>query len=139
MGWVVFSNIPLGVITVKVYNWMNMDVLRTGNFEGEALEMTKLGSFILELLRLCVLLVLTLFILGGVERFIYQSIFGQPVYNWSMALGNLLLFFMMYRNHFQFKGWYKSQKNQKLTILTTRIITVISLGLIILPIGRLSL
>lgn len=135
MGWVVFSNIPLGVITVKVYNWMNMDVLRTENFEGEALEMTKLGSFILELLRMCVLLTLTLFILGGVERFIYQSIFGQPVYNWSMALGNLLIFFMLYRNHFQFKGWYKSQKNQKLTILTTRITTVISLGLIILPIG----
>lgn len=139
MGWVVFSNIPLGVITVKVYNWMNMDVLHTENFEGEALEMTKLGSFILELLRMCVLLMLTLFILGGVERFIYQSIFGQPVYNWSMALGNLLIFFMLYRNHFQFKGWYKSQKNQKLTILTTRITTVISLGLIILPIGRLSL
>lgn len=139
MGWVVFSNIPLGVITVKVYNWMNMDVLHTENFEGEALEMTKLGSFILELLRMCVLLMLTLFILGGVERFIYQSIFGQPVYNWSMALGNLLIFFMLYRNHFQFKGWYKSHKNQKLTILTTRIITVISLGLIILPIGRLSL
>lgn len=135
MGWVVFSNIPLGVITVKVYNWMNMDVLHTENFEGEALEMTKLGSFILELLRMCVLLMLTLFILGGVERFIYQSIFGQPVYNWSMALGNLLIFFMLYRNHFQFKGWYKSQKNQKLTILTTRITTVISLGLIILPIG----
>lgn len=139
MGWVVFSNIPLGVITVKVYNWMNMDVLHTENFEGEALEMTKLGSFILELLRMCVLLMLTLFILGGVERFIYQSIFGQPVYNWSMALGNLLIFFMLYRNHFQFKGWYKSQKNQKLTILTTRITTVISLGLIIQPIGRLSL
>lgn|GEM_PF-950426 len=135
MGWVVFLNIPLEVITVKVYNWMNMDVLRTENFEGEALEMTKLGSFILELLRMCVLLVLTLFILGGVERFIYQSIFGQPMYNWSMALGNLLIFFMLYRNHFQFKGWYKSHKNQKLTILTTRITMVVSLGLIILPIG----
>ncbi|MEK5439245.1 hypothetical protein MHI27_05675 [Paenibacillus sp. FSL H8-0261] len=124
---------------VKVYNWMNMDVLRIENLEGKAVEMTKFGSFILELLRMCVLLVLTLFILGGVERFIYQSIFGQPVYNWSMALGNLLIFFMLYRNHFQFKGWYKSQKNQKLTILTTRITTVISLGLIILPIVRLSL
>ncbi|MFD5019056.1 hypothetical protein ACFWMP_09120 [Paenibacillus sp. NPDC058367] len=128
-------NIPLGVITVKVYNWMNMDVLRTENLEGKAVEMTKFGSFILELLRMCVLLVLTLFILGGVERFIYQSIFGQPMYNWSMALGNLLIFFMLYRNHFQFKGWYKSQKNQKLTILTTRITMVVSLGLIILPIG----
>lgn len=135
MGGVVFLNIPLGVITVKVYNWMNMDVLRTENLEGKAVEMTKFGSFILELLRMCVLLVLTLFILGGVERFIYQSIFGQPMYNWSMALGNLLIFFMLYRNHFQFKGWYKSQKNQKLTILTTRITMVVSLGLIILPIG----
>lgn len=98
-------------------------------------EMIKLGSFIVELFRLCVLLMLTLIILAGVERFVYQSIFGQPVYNWSMALGNLMIFFMLYRNHFQFKGWYRSEKNVKLPILTTRIITVISLGLIILPIG----
>lgn len=79
MGWVVFSNIPLGVITVKVYNWMNMDVLHTENFEGEALEMTKLGSFILELLRMCVLLMLTLFILGGVEIYI-------SIYIWSACV-----------------------------------------------------
>ncbi|OZQ62952.1 hypothetical protein CA600_20695 [Paenibacillus sp. VTT E-133280] len=97
--------------------------------------MMKFASFIVELFRLCILLVLTLFILGGAERFVYQSIFGQPVYNWSMALGNVLIFFMLYRNHFQFKGWYKSEKNIKLTLLTTRIITVISLGLILLPIG----
>ncbi|MEK5395148.1 hypothetical protein ACN6KS_05580 [Paenibacillus nitricinens] len=97
--------------------------------------MMKFASFIVELFRLCILLVLTLFILGGAERFVYQSIFGQPVYNWSMALGNVLIFFMLYRNHFQFKGWYKSEKNVKLTLLTTRIITVISLGLILLPIG----
>ncbi|MEK4186448.1 MULTISPECIES: hypothetical protein [Paenibacillus] len=97
--------------------------------------MLKLGSFILELLRLCILLVLTLLVLGWAERLIYQLIFGQPVYSWSMGFGNLLLFFMLYRNHFQFKGWYKSEKNQKLTLLTTRIITVISIGLIILPLG----
>lgn len=97
--------------------------------------MIKLGSFIVELFRLSVLLVLTLFVLGGVERFIYQTIFGQPVYNWSMALGNVLIFFILYRNHFQFKGWYKSDKNVKLTILTTRIMTVISIGLVILPFG----
>ncbi|OMD09901.1 hypothetical protein BJP47_28310 [Paenibacillus odorifer] len=98
-------------------------------------ELLKLGSFILELLRLCILLVLTLLVLGWAERLIYQLIFGQPVYSWSMGFGNLLLFFMLYRNHFQFKGWYKSEKNQKLTLLTTRIITVISIGLIILPLG----
>lgn len=68
MGWVVFSNIPLGVITVKVYNWMNMDVLRIENLEGKAVEMTKFGSFILELLRLCVLLVLTLCLKVGTNR-----------------------------------------------------------------------
>lgn len=78
MGGVVFLNIPLGVITVKVYNWMNMDVLRTENLEGKAVEMTKFGSFILELLRMCVLLVLTLFILGGVE--IYISIYIWSAY-----------------------------------------------------------
>ena len=96
--------------------------------------MLKLVSFIFELLRLCILLVLTLFVLGGLERMIYQLIFDQTIYNWSMTLGNIIIFLVLYRNYFQFKGWYKSEKNKRLNKISTRGLTVISLGLLILPI-----
>lgn len=96
--------------------------------------MLKLVSFIFELLRLCTLLVLTLFVLGGLERMIYQLIFDQSIYHWSMALGNIIIFLVLYRNHFQFQGWYKSENNKKLNKISTRSLIVISLGLLIIPI-----
>lgn len=96
--------------------------------------MLKLGSFILELLRMCILLILTLLILGGLERLIYSIMLGTPLYNWSMGIGNIVLFFILYRNYFQFMGWYKSAKNQKLNTSTTIGLAVISLMLIVIPI-----
>lgn len=95
--------------------------------------MMKLGSFILEILRLCVLLIVTLIVLGGLERLAYEAIVGHPIDSWSIGIGNLMIFFVLYRNYLQFKGWYKSEKNQKLHPLTTRILTVISLVLIMIP------
>lgn len=97
--------------------------------------MMKLGSFILEILRLCLLFIITLFVFGGLERLVYKAIVGHPIDNWSMGIGNIILFFVLYRNYFQFKGWYKSEKNQKLRPLTTRILTVLSLILIMVPLG----
>ena len=97
--------------------------------------MLKLFSFILELMRLCVLLVLTLVILGGLERILYQLLFGSPIYYGTMGLGNFLLFFVLYRNYFQFKGWYKSEKNVKLSRNLTRSLIAISFVLILIPIG----
>lgn len=96
--------------------------------------MLKLASFILELLRMCVLLILTLLILGGLERLIYSIMLGTPLYNWSMGIGNIVLFFILYRNYFQFMGWYKSVKNQRLSTSITRSLAVISMILIIIPI-----
>lgn len=95
--------------------------------------MMRLGSFILEILRLGVLLVATLFILGGLESLVYEAIVGHVVESWSIAIGNSMIFFVLYRNYFQFKGWYKSEKNQKLHPITTRILMVISLVLIMIP------
>lgn len=95
--------------------------------------MMRLGSFILEILRLGVLLVATLFILGGLESLVYEAIVGDVVESWSIAIGNSMIFFVLYRNYFQFKGWYKSEKNQKLHPITTSILMVISLVLIMIP------
>jgi len=96
--------------------------------------MFKWVSFILELLRLCILLVLTLLILGGLERIIYKMMFGEPIYHWSMTLGNMIIFLVLYRNYFQFKGWYISEHNKKLNKISTRSLTAISLALLIIPI-----
>lgn len=74
--------------------------------------MQKFVSFILELLRLSILLGLTLLLLGGMERIIYEVIKGKAIFHWSMTVGNIIIFFILYRNYFQFKGWYKSQKQE---------------------------
>ena len=97
--------------------------------------MLKLLSFVLELLRLCILFVLTLLILGWLEKNLYELIFGIEIYYSSMTLGNTLIFLILYRNYFQFKGWYKSEENKKLSKVTTRNLAVLSLILIIIPIG----
>jgi len=97
--------------------------------------MLKLLSFVLELLRLCILFVLTLLILGWLEKNLYELKFGIEIYYSSMTLGNTLIFLILYRNYFQFKGWYKSEENKKLSKVTTRNLAVLSLILIIIPIG----
>ena len=66
--------------------------------------MLKLVSFVMELLRLYILLGLTLFILGGIERTVYQWLFDDQIHYWGMGIGNLIIFAVLYRNYFQFKG-----------------------------------
>lgn len=97
--------------------------------------MSKLATFIAEMLRLVVLLILTLGVLGGVEHWMFKTLYGWEGYLYTAAIGNFLLFFVMYRNYWQFKGWYKSEKNQKLKPVWTRTLAVLSLLLILLPFG----
>lgn len=96
--------------------------------------MAKWGSFVLEMIRLVILLVLSLLVLGGVERAVYEAVFGHPVYHWTMTAGNLLLFLVLYRNYLQFKGWFKSENNKKLNKATTRGLVTVSAVLLLLPI-----
>lgn len=95
--------------------------------------MMKLVTFIFEILRLIILLALTLLILGKVEQTIYQLIFEKPIDNWSLHIGNIIIFLVIYRNYFQFNGWYKSEKNIKLNKVEIRILISISFGLITIP------
>jgi hypothetical protein len=96
-------------------------------------KMSKLATFIAEMLRLVVLLVLTLLVLGGVEQWIFKTLYGWNGYFYTPAIGNFLVFFVMYRNYWQFKGWYKSEKNQKLKPVWTRSLSITALLLILLP------
>lgn len=96
--------------------------------------MKKLVAFLLELCRIVFLLLITLYVLDKLERILIKMITGKIDFHWSMTIGNLLLFFIMYRNYFQFNGWYKSKQNKKLSRTTSKIFISISIGFIIVPI-----
>ncbi|WNS41131.1 hypothetical protein [Paenibacillus sp. MMS20-IR301] len=95
--------------------------------------MSKVATFIAEMIRMAALLLLTLLLLGSVEQWIFKALYGWNGYLYTSAIGNFLLFFVLYRNYLQFRGWYKSEKNQKLKPFWTRILGISALLLILLP------
>ncbi|MBW4081516.1 hypothetical protein [Paenibacillus sp. S150] len=95
--------------------------------------MSKLAAFILEMLRMLIMLVLTLLLLGGLENAVFKRLYGWTIDPGSAAAGNLILFFVLYRNYWQFRGWFKSDKNQQLGRRLTLSLVSLSLLLILLP------
>lgn len=95
--------------------------------------MTKIISSFIELARIWILLMIILLVFGGAERYIYRTIFDTELYYWTMTLGNFIAFFVLYRNFLQFKGWYKSDKNKKLSRQLTFCLLMISIALVIVP------
>lgn len=100
--------------------------------------MTKFLSFIFELLRIMILFFLGLMLLGTMETWIYnmfdEQILQQSVLNRVLLLiANILIIFSLYRSRWQFSGWYKSEKNVKLSKRTTRIIAGIAIVLFLIP------
>lgn len=96
--------------------------------------MRKSITFVLELLRLVVLLLLTLYVLSILEKNLIKIITGRTDIYWSMTIGNIFIFFLLYRNYFQFHGWYRREQNVKLSRMTSTIFIMISISLIIGPI-----
>ncbi|CQR53409.1 hypothetical protein [Paenibacillus riograndensis] len=95
--------------------------------------MGKLATFVLELLRMCLLLIITIGLLGGLEDAIFKLLYGWTIYPGSAVVGNIILFFVLYRNYWQFRGWFESDKNQRLEQHLTRSLIGLSLLLILLP------
>ena len=102
--------------------------------KGNIDPMKKVISLILELCRLIILLVLTLYVLNLLERNLTKIITGRTDFYWSMTIGNIFLFFVIYRNFLQFNGWYRSEQNIKLNRMTSIMFILISIGLIVVPI-----
>ena len=94
--------------------------------------MLKFLSFIFEILRIIILMALVLLVLGWTERYIFQLIFGEPIYHSLMTIGNFIIYFIVYRNYLQFKGWYKSIKNKKLNRFTTNCLLIVAITLILI-------
>ncbi|WP_025689660.1 hypothetical protein [Paenibacillus zanthoxyli] len=81
--------------------------------------MIKLATFLLELLRICLLFILGTAIAYGLEQLVFTTFLNLEIDGWYTTLGNFILFFVLYRNYFQFRGWYKSALNRKLKRNTT--------------------
>jgi len=78
--------------------------------------MMKIITFIIEILRIIVLLAIFLIAVDWIVRSVYGVFIDwKSEYGSYLLLGNFLLFFLLYRNYFQFTGWYKSAANKKLS------------------------
>ncbi|WP_042224372.1 hypothetical protein [Oceanobacillus manasiensis] len=88
---------------------------------------------ILELIRI----VFIFLFLGGVIwvilNHIYQVYGGIEEYRWIGGLGIYIAIFVLYRNSFQFSGWYKGKGRKKLPHRMTAVLVSASVLCILLP------
>ncbi|WP_206099699.1 hypothetical protein [Longirhabdus pacifica] len=74
--------------------------------------------FIVEIMRILVILFLGMFILTKIEIGIYELIWKKEFIDinyYLMWIGNVLVIFLVYRNKLQFSGWYKSNVHTKIS------------------------
>lgn len=90
-------------------------------------------TIVFELVRI-IAIFLVLGWLGSAALTGVYTIGGETVTQpWMGFLGILLLLFVLYRNKWQFSGWYKGEGREKLSKSLTKIMTMIALLLIIVP------
>ncbi|ASK64180.1 hypothetical protein CFK37_19515 [Virgibacillus phasianinus] len=88
---------------------------------------------LLELLRIIVIFGLLGALCWVVIGNIYTINETTETYSWLGALAILVLLFVLYRNKFQFSGWYKGEGRKKLPKKVSVILISISVILIISP------
>ena len=89
---------------------------------------------ILEILRVVFIFLILLVILGSVFENIYINIGnGAAKYSWLSLIAILILIFVLYRNKYQFSGWYEGEGREKLPKKVSQILITISVILILLP------
>ncbi|PLR86701.1 hypothetical protein [Bacillus sp. V33-4] len=89
---------------------------------------------VLELLRI----VLVFFFLGGIMSTVLVNVYSMTGinvddYDWMGVLGILILLFVLYRNRWQFSGWYSGKGNEKLPVKTSNLLLTISILMLMLP------
>lgn len=90
---------------------------------------------LLELVRLILLFGFLGSLLGMLFTFIYEFL-GVNIANkeWMVSLSIFILLFVLYRNRWQFSGWYKGKGREKLPKKVTNIlVSGASLLLILVP------
>ncbi|MFD2630167.1 hypothetical protein [Oceanobacillus kapialis] len=88
---------------------------------------------ILELIRILLIFLLLGGLLGAVLNQIYRINGEIQSYQWIGNIGILLVLFVLYRNKFQFSGWYQGKGRHKLPRKVTFVLLSASLLCIFLP------
>ncbi len=97
--------------------------------------MLRLIAFLLEFLRFIFILMILIYVLGTAEIYMLNQTIGwNRDLSWCFAVSNLIVGFVLYRNYFQFKGWFKSPNNKRLNHKTIYILLVFSLAFLMAPV-----
>ncbi|MGG2027794.1 hypothetical protein AB1282_19030 [Gottfriedia sp. S16(2024)] len=91
-------------------------------------------GLILELIRIIVIFGVLGALFSTVLSVVYTEI-GVNLSNsgWWSSFGILILIFVLYRNKFQFSGWYNGKGKEKLTNKVTGLLVYCSIVLMLLP------
>jgi len=88
----------------------------------------------LELIRIILIMVIFGGIISSILAHVYIAIgIDSNHYGWISSIAILLLFFVLYRNKWQFSGWYKGKGKEKLSKIVSKAIIFIAIFLILLP------
>lgn len=71
-------------------------------------------GFLLEIVRIVLLMLLIGAALTALLHQIYASLGFESVNGWLLGIAIYLWLFLLYRNKWQFAGWYKGQGREKL-------------------------
>ena len=89
---------------------------------------------ILELIRIVFIFVFFGGILSFFINYVYSNLgTNTDTYGWMGGMGILILFFVLYRNKFQFSGWYTGKGREKLPKKVSKLLISSSIFLLILP------
>jgi hypothetical protein len=88
---------------------------------------------LLELLRILFIFL----ILGSLGTVILINLYKmnglRETYFWLGSTGILLMIFVLYRNKFQFFGWYEGKGREKLSKFATLSLSILSIFFILVP------
>lgn len=87
---------------------------------------------LLELLRIILIFLISGSFYSMGLSIVYKSI-GVSRFEWIGVLAVLVVLFVIYRNRWQFKGWYKGEEKVMLSQKTTKLLLSFAALLLILP------
>jgi hypothetical protein len=89
---------------------------------------------LLELTRIVFLFVFIGGIISAFINYVYSKL-GTNIntYGWMGLIAILILLFVLYRNNYQFSGWYAGKGREKLSAKVSKVLISISIILMLLP------
>lgn len=89
---------------------------------------------LLELIRIVFLFVFIGGILSAFINYVYSKLgTNLDTYGWMGLIAILILLFVLYRNKYQFSGWYTGKGREKLPTKVSKGLISISILLMLLP------